>query len=91
MYARDRKGLNGSNGIGQDLYICEEMPIETGDTYDETRDIFPALKQYKSDHNSVNFQKLCFQISEFCQSVYASTRNEAERNIYRAMVEKLNK
>lgn len=53
--------------------------------------IFPALHKYKTEHNTINFQKLCVEISEFCRAVYASTQNETERNIYRSMVKKLNK
>ena len=52
---------------------------------------FPALKKYKDEHNTVNLQKLMVEISEFCRAVYASTRNEGERAIYRSFVEKLNK
>jgi hypothetical protein len=91
MYASNRKGLTVSSGINSSFYKYEDEPAERANTDSETQDIFPALQKYKEDHNSVNLQKLCVEISEFCQSVYASTRNEAERNIYRAMIEKLNK
>ena len=59
--------------------------------YSEIVSIFPALHKYKISHNTANLQKLCVEISEFCRSVYASTRSEAERNIYYNMLEKLNK
>lgn len=50
--------------------------------YKEAMDIFPALHKYQIDHNSANLKKLCVEIVEFCQKVYASTRNEDERKIY---------
>lgn len=59
--------------------------------YKEAMDIFPALHKYQMEHNSVNLQKLCVEIAEFCRAVYASTQNENERGIYYGMLEKLNK
>lgn len=59
--------------------------------YKEAMDIFPALHKYQTEHNSVNLQKLCVEITEFCRAVYASTQNENERDIYYGMLEKLNK
>lgn len=59
--------------------------------YKEAIDIFPALHKYQAKHNSVNLQKLCVEIAEFCRAVYASTQNENERDIYYDMLEKLNK
>lgn len=53
--------------------------------------IFPALHKYKISHSTDNLKKLCVEIADFCRAVYASTQNEAERDIYRSMVEKLNK
>lgn len=59
--------------------------------YKEAMDIFPALHKYQTEHSSVNLQKLCVEIAEFCRAVYASTQNENERDIYYGMLEKLNK
>ena len=59
--------------------------------YKEAMDIFPALHKYQSEHSSVNLQKLCVEIAEFCRAVYASTQNENEREIYFGMLEKLQK
>lgn len=59
--------------------------------YKEAMDIFPALHKYQTEHNSVNLQKLCVEIAEFCRAVYASTQNDNERDIYYGMLEKLNK
>lgn len=61
------------------------------DDYSELKDLFPALQKYKSEHNTANLQKLCVEIKEFCKSVYASTENEQERNVYFSMVDKLSK
>lgn len=52
--------------------------------------IFPALHKYKISHSTENLQKLCVEIAEFCRAVYASTRNDEERRIYKDMLEKLN-
>lgn len=59
--------------------------------YKEAMDIFPALHKYQAEHSSVNLQKLCVEIAEFCRAVYASTQNENERDIYYGMLEKLQK
>lgn len=59
--------------------------------YKEAMDIFPALHKYQTEHNGINLQKLCIEIAEFCQKVYASTQNEEEQNIYFGMLEKLTK
>lgn len=56
--------------------------------YKEAIDIFPALHKYQTEHDTANLQKLCVEIAEFCQKVYASTRNDDERNIYFAVLEK---
>ena len=57
----------------------------------ELSDIFPALSNYKQTHTLTEFKKLCIEIEEFIRQVYASTRSEEERQIYFAMLEKLNK
>lgn len=59
------------------------------DEYTEALGIFPALHKYKTDHNALNLQKLCTEISEFCRAIYASTNNEEERMIYHKMLDKL--
>ena len=59
--------------------------------YREASDIFPALHKYKISHNTDNLKKLCVEIADFCRAIYASTQNEQERNIYFAMIDKLNK
>ena len=90
MDERVGKGLNPQNSGVVRSKNSEDSPLETKtDAYSEI-DIFPALQKYKDEHNTANLQKLLVEISEFCQSVYASTRNEAERKIYRTMIGKLN-
>ena len=59
--------------------------------YEEIVSIVPALHKYKADHNITNLQKLCVEIADFCRAIYASTENEQERQIYYAMLDKLNK
>ena len=87
-------GLNPQNsGVKNSFNNIEEsrLPEKKTDAYSEIADIFPALQKYKDEHNTANLQKLMVEILEFCRSVYASTRNEAERKIYYSMMEKLNK
>jgi hypothetical protein len=55
----------------------------------ESTDIFPSLIKYKTEHNADNLQKLCVDIADFCRSVYASTKSEEERKIYRQMLTNL--
>ena len=58
---------------------------------DELVDIFPALKNYRQSHTLNGFKKLCAEIEEFCLQVYASTQNNAEREIYNNMIVNLKK
>ena len=59
--------------------------------YSEIASIFPSLQKYKADHTKTNLQKLCVEIAEFCKSVYASTQNQEEREVYYSMIDKLKK
>lgn len=54
--------------------------------YSEIVGIFPALHKYKILHNTDNLKKLCVEVAEFCRNIYASTQNEAERNIYNTVL-----
>ncbi len=74
-----------------DKYDENVKPVQITREYKEAIDIFPALHKYKQDHTAENLQKLCVEISEFCRAVYSSTQNDAERKIYRRMIEKLNR
>lgn len=92
MDERVGTGLNKTNGGAKSKEIEDSRPLgKTTDAYSEIADIFPALQKYKDEHSTANLQKLMVEILEFCRSVYASTRNEQERKIYRSMIEKLNK
>ena len=51
--------------------------------------IFPALHKYKTEHNTVNLEKLCVEVAEFCRAIYASTQNQQEREVFRKMLDKL--
>ena len=66
-------------------------PLQLTTEYREAIDIFPALHKFKADHNIANLQKLCVEITQFCRAVYASTQNEQERQVFYAMLDKLNK
>ena len=77
----------GTNVSRQELQELENKKR----IYSEIESIFPALQKYKADHTKTNLQKLCVEIAEFCKSVYASTQNQEERNIYYSMLDKLSK
>ena len=92
MYESNRKGVTPNHGNATPLPQKEDSRSleKTTGPYSEIADIFPALQKYKEEHSVANLQKLCVEISEFCWSVYASTQSETERDVYRAMVKKLN-
>lgn len=54
-----------------------------------SEEFMPSLRKYKDERSLVNFQKLCVEIVEFLRNVYASTRNEEEREVYRQMLNRL--
>lgn len=90
MDERVRKGLSPQNdGVKSKQF--EDSPLEKQKELKSEVDFFPALQKYKDEHSAANLQKLMVEISEFCYSVYASTRNDEERQIYHSMIEKLNK
>ena len=91
MYERIGKGLNQKNGGDMRSKNIEDKPLGKQTNDNSELDIFPALQKYKDEHSTANLQKLMVEILEFCRSVYASTRSEAERKIYQSMIEKLNK
>ena len=74
-----------------DKFEDNVTPMQLTDEYEEIVSIVPALHKYKADHNITNLQKLCVEISDFCRAIYASTENEQERQIFNAMIDKLNK
>ena len=90
MDERVGTGLIQTDGGAKSKEI-EDKTLEKQTNDNSELDIFPALQKYKDEHNTANLQKLMVEILEFCRSVYASTRNEQERKIYRSMIEKLNK
>lgn len=71
----------------------EDRPTleQLAEEYKSVIGIFPALHKYKNEHSVDNLRKLCVEISDFCKAVYASTTNEAEREVYFNMLKKLNK
>ena len=91
MYERIGTGLTQTNGSVKSKQF-EDSPLgKQKDAYSEIADIFPALQKYKDEHTVQNLQKLCVEISEFCRSVYASTKSDKEREVYFSMLKKLNR
>ena len=74
-----------------DKFEDNVTPTQLTEEYREVVGIIPSLHKYKAGHNITNLQKLCVEIADFCRAIYASTENEQERNIYFAMLDKLNK
>lgn len=78
--------------VGKNVNQQEMLELENKKrTYSEIESIFPALQKYKAEHTKTNLQKLCVEIAEFCKSVYASTQNQEEREVYYTMLDKLSK
>ena len=78
--------------IGKNVNQQETQELENQKkVYSEIESIFPALQKYKAEHTKTNLQKLCVEIAEFCRSVYASTQNQEEREVYYTMLDKLSK
>ena len=91
MYESNRESLKTKDGFVANPNQ-EKNPLgQKQSKYSELEEIFPALQKYREEHGKSNLKKLCVEILEFCRSVYASTQSEEEREIYRAMTEKLNK
>ena len=82
MYEGIRKNVNQ-----QEMQELEKQKR----IYSEIESMFPALQKYKAEHTKANLQKLCVEIAEFCKSVYASTQNQEEREVYYTMLDKLSK
>lgn len=87
MHESDRRSINGVFEKIEGNVTANQVI----DEYKEAVDIFPALHKYKEDHNTINLQKLCVEISDFCRSVYASTQNKEEREVFFKMLDKLQK
>lgn len=87
------KQLNELFGAEQCLMALQGNSVHLNAAANEKElvDLFPTLKTYQEEHTIPNLQKLCFEISEFCRAVYASTQNDAERQVYAEMLLKLNK
>lgn len=74
-----------------DKFEDNVTPMQLTEEYKEVVGIIPSLHKYKADHNITNLQKLCVEIADFCRAIYASTKSPQERQIYYAMLDKLNK
>ena len=70
----------------------ENVSIENiQEEYKQVVSVFPALHKYQKEHSATNLQKLCVEVAQFCRSIYASTQNDSEREIYYNMLARLNK
>lgn len=74
--------------------LFAEQPIvhyQLNEQQQELDDIFPALHEYQTERSRMNLQRLCNEIVEFIQSVYASTIDKEERLIFKDMADKIKK
>ena len=83
--------LKGLSGKTDNISMGSEQSQVYTNQAKELREIFPALSKYQQEHNIDNLQNICVEAVQFCNSIFASTRNEEERNIYRKIFEKLSK
>ena len=72
-----------------DYFEDKVTPKQLKEEYEWVIDIFPALHKYKTEHNTVNLEKLCVEVAEFCRAIYASTQNQQEREVFKKMLDKL--
>jgi hypothetical protein len=75
------------NVIYEDSPTSDQLMRE----YAEAVDIIPALHKYQSEHSLENLQKLCVEVLEFCEAIYASTRSDEERSVYKRVFAKIKK
>ena len=69
----------------------EKMPVKANfyAPVNELKDISPNLNTFIQNHTADNLQRLCVEIKEFCQAVYALTNSDEERKIYFNMIDSL--
>lgn len=72
-----------------DKFEDKVTPEQLKEEYKWVIDTFPALHKYKTEHNTVNLEKLCVEVVEFCRAIYASTQNQQEREVFKNMLDKL--
>lgn len=72
------------------------MPNDEMTVFDEVESIsstdksgiFPTLSAYQKARTDENFHKVCVELADFCIALYASTQNDKQREIYRAIMAK---
>ena len=72
-----------------DKFEDNVTPTQLTEEYREVVGIVPALHKYQKEHSAINLQKLCVEVADFCNAIYASTQSEAERSIYHDMLKKI--
>lgn len=80
--------LNKSNINSQSIHQ-NGSNVELKPSADELKDVLPSLNAFIENHTAENLKKLCLELQEFCQSVYALTKNDDERKIYFKMLDNL--
>ena len=61
----------------------KEAVIIEQSTYNE---YLPTINKYMQEQNEHNLKKVCLEIQEVCASIYATLKNDKEKDIYLDMV-----
>ena len=83
------ESYDSKNNINTQLISQNNSEAKLKLSADELKDVAPSLSAFIENHTTENLQKLCLELQEFCQSVYALTKNDDERKIYFKMLDNL--
>ena len=83
------ESYDSKSNINTQLISQNNSEAKLKPSADELKDIAPSLSAFIENHTTENLQKLCLELQEFCQSVYALTKNDDERKIYFKMLDNL--
>lgn len=83
------ESYDSKSNINTQLISQNNSEAKLKPSADELKDVAPSLSAFIENHTTENLQKLCLELQEFCQSVYALTKNDDERKIYFKMLDNL--
>lgn len=83
------ESFDNKSNINTQLMSKNDSEAKLRPSEDELKDVSPSLNAFIENHTTENLQKLCLELQEFCQSVYALTKNDDERKIYFKMLDNL--
>ena len=83
------ESYDSKSNINTQLISQNDSAVKLKPSSDELKDVAPSLNTFIENRTIENLQKLCLELQEFCQSVYALTKNDDERKIYFKMLDNL--